>query len=302
MNIFDRDIDGRDIMRDSLQSELLRTFLAIADRQSFTLAGEQIGRTQSSVSAQMRKLEQSLEVDLFVRKPYGIALTKEGQALEAHARRVISMLDATPAVLSRSSLKGSVRIGIQEEYGSEILMTALTEFTKSQPRVDVLVRCLLASDKLAALEADELDLAVIFEPDGTTNGQLLTKEATVWVTSMAHSLHLSDPVPVATYVNAKWSRDFALPSLQRCGVNYRISYISDTLGGLLTALHSGLAIVPMSRSVVPIGCRELTKSDGYAEIDTWQAVLHRNPLTQSTAAEAMADALTIAFSKHTWRI
>ncbi|RWK94369.1 LysR family transcriptional regulator [Mesorhizobium sp.] len=288
-------------MVERIQSELLRTFLAVADTQSFTLGGERIGRTQSSVSTQMRKLEHSLKVNLFVRRPYGIALTKEGHALEAHSRRVITMLDATTDVISRSSLQGSVRIGIQEEYGSSILNAALAEFSQSQPKVDTVVRCLLASEKLAALEADELDLAVVFEPDELTQGTLLAKEATVWVTSMEHSPHLIHPVPVATYGNTKWSRDFAIPSLQRSGIKYRVSYISDTFGGFLTALRSGLAIVPLSRSVIPSGCRELTKVDGYREIDTCQVILHRNPRSQSTAVEAMWQALVTAFSQHTWR-
>lgn len=238
-----------------------------------------------------------MNAELFIRRPYGISLTKEGIALEGHASRVLALLDATPDVLSRTSLKGAVRVGMQEEYGQGILTSALTEFSRAQPKVNIVVRCVPAKAQFAALEADELDLAVVYEPDGPTSGIQLARDPTVWATSLDFELHRNDPVPVAFYANSKWNKEYATPTLERGGVNFEVSYLSETFGGFMIALKTGLAIVPISRSSIPLGCRELTEAEGFPEIDIWQVVLHRNPRSKSPAVQAMTQSLVSSFRR-----
>ena len=278
-----------------LDSDLLRTFVAVADLENFTRAADAVGRTQAAVSMQIKRREEIVGVPLFERGPRGVVLTRRGGDLLINARRIVDLLNETAASLSAPALDGKVRIGIPEEYGASVLSRALSAFDKVHPNVEIMVRYACSSAQKAALEAGELDLAVVFEWREVPRGEVLTVDPTVWVTSETHRLHEERPVPIALYENSGWCTDFALRSLESRGIGYRVAYRSDTSGGLKLAVSSGLAIAPISRSNIPAGCRELTVADGFGDIDASNVVLYRRKGATSDAVLAMDGAIREAF-------
>lgn len=283
-------------MTTPLEGDLLRTFLAVVETGNFTRAGDEIGRTQSAVSMQVKRLEDGVGEPLFERRSRGVALTERGKRLVPYARRIVSLLDEAAAVLHMRPLDGPVRIGIPEEYGQSVLPCALAGFAERHPAVEVTTRFAYSSQRLlAALEEDELDLAVVFDWNKRTIGEVLCIDSTVWVTSIVHHLQEQDPVPVAVYRNSNWVRDFALRSLEQHGLACRVAVTSETSGGLRLAVQSGLAISPLSRSNIPANCRELTSRDGFPMVDSSRVVLRRNPHRSSPAIEGMVQMIREAF-------
>ena len=283
-------------MRLPLDSDLLRTFVAVAETGNFTRAAEKAGRTQSALSMQMKKLEAIVGGTLFERGSRGVALTRRGGQLIDNARRIVSLLDETAAAMTAPPLDGPVRIGIPEEYGHAVLSRALSSFSRRHAQVEVTVRYAHSPSQMQALAAGDLDLAVVFEWQDFSGGEVLMHDPTVWVTSMLHPMHEERPVPIALYSRAGWCRDFAMKSLEQRGLAHRVAYTSDTTGGLKLAVTSGLAIAPISRSNIPAGCRELTAADGFGDIDSSNVVLRRNPLASSEAIDGMAEAIREAFT------
>lgn len=115
-------------MVNPLDSDLLRTFLAVADTGNVTRAADIVRRTQSAVSMQIRKLEELIGSALFERHSRGVILTDEGRRLVDNARRIVTLLDDTAAAMRSPALDGSVRIGISEEYINSTLPKALGAF------------------------------------------------------------------------------------------------------------------------------------------------------------------------------
>lgn len=278
-----------------LDSDLLRTFVAVAETGNFTKAAEHVNRTQSAVSMQIKRLEDMVGEMLFLRGSRGVALTRKGNELLSNARRIVSLLDETAASMSAPPLDGPVRIGIPEEYGHAILSQALGVFAKRHPQVEITVKYAHSASQMAALNAGELDLAVVFEWQNYSDGEVLMRDPTVWVTSDLHRVHEETPLPIAIYQNSGWCRDFAIKLLEQRNLDFRVAYTSDTSGGLRLAVTSGLAIAPISRSNIPAGCRELTAADGFGDIDSSNVVLHRNPSASSEAIDGMANAIREAF-------
>jgi DNA-binding transcriptional LysR family regulator len=277
------------------ESDLLRIFTTVADAGNVTHAADRLGRTQSAVSMQVGKLEDAVGASLFVRGPRGVALTGEGQRLLPYARRIVGLVDETTAAMRTAPLDGPVRVGIPEEYNRTVLPDALAAFSELHPGTEVTVLCGYTSQQLAALEADELDLAIIFDwCDGVT-GELLAVDPTVWAGSIAHNRHLERPVPIAVYWRSSWCREFALRSLERHTIPYRIAYTCDTSGGLCSAVTSGLAVAPVSRSNIPLGARELTMADGFPQIDSSRVVLKRNPRRGGPAIDGMTEMIRKSF-------
>ena len=278
-----------------LESDLLRSFLAVADTGSVTVAAGRVGRTHSAVSLQIKRLEDSLGQPLFARLPRGVELTPRGAQLVPYARRVVALLDEASVALREKPLTGPVRVGIPDEYTSTVLPRALAAFDERHEGVQVTIRCDHSDGQMQALARDEIDLAVIYDWSYVEDGEILCIDPTVWVTSVAHQQHLRRPVPVGVYFRSDWCRDFAEDSLNRQGIVWRPAWACDMAGGLRAAVTSGVAIAPLSRSTIPPGCRELAAEDGFPIVDSARVVLRRNPRGSSPAVEGMAEMLREAF-------
>ncbi len=282
-------------MTSPLESDLMRSFLAVADTGAVTAAAGRVGRTQSAVSLQIRRLEDSIGQPLFTRLPRGVALTARGEQLVPYARRVVALLDEAAIALREKPLTGPVRVGIPDEYSGTVLPRALAAFDERHEGVEVSIRCDHSQGQMDALARDELDLAVIYDWSYVAEGEILCIDPTVWVTSIPHQQHLRQPVPVAYYFRSDWCRDFAEDSLNRQGIAWRPAWGCDLAGGMRVSVTSGIAIAPLSRSTIPPGCRELTAEDGFPIIDSARVVLRRNPRGGSPAVEGMAAMLRDAF-------
>ncbi|OJT98042.1 MAG: LysR family transcriptional regulator [Rhizobium sp. 63-7] len=278
-----------------LESDMLRTFVAVAETGNFTRAADLSGRTQSAVSIQIKKLEETIGDLLFERGSRGVTLTAKGRQLLGYARRVMALLDEAAASLKAPRLHGVVRIGIPEEYGHSILPKVLGRFDMMHPDVEVTVQYGSSRANAAALAKGELDIAVVFEQASNTHHEVLMTDPTVWVTSTIHETHRRSPVPVAMFAATGWFRSSAMSGLDDRTEPYRIAYVSDNHTGLAAAATSGLAIAPLSRSGIPEACRELTVADGYPIIDFSNVVLLVGARGSDGVVDGMANAIRDAF-------
>ena len=97
-----------------LDTDQLRSFLAIVDSGSFTKAADRVHKTQSAVSMHIRRLEEQLGCTLFVKQGRGARLTEEGEKLIEFARRIVQVEAGAFAALSRKGLRGAARLGIPD--------------------------------------------------------------------------------------------------------------------------------------------------------------------------------------------
>ncbi len=282
-------------MEPRIESELLRTLVTIADTGSFTRAAERLGRTQSAISMQVKKLEAIAGRPLFARGRRGARLTGAGELLSTSARRILRLLDEAARALDPDRLEGAVRVGIAEEYGSTVLPDVLAGFAGAHPGLEVTVSCgpSLALDQ--ALAQAELDLAVLWCDLGDADGEVLVHDPTVWVTSIAHLAHQRDPLPLAMFDRDCWWRDRALRSLDDAGRRYRIAFTSAAVAGIQAAIGSGLAVGVLGRTTLPAGCRTLTRAEGFANLPGSNVLLKRRSGAASETVDGMASAIRRAF-------
>ena len=105
----------------SIPTELLRTYMKAIDLGRFTRAAGQVGRTQSAVSLQIRRLEQIVDAQLFQRDAHRLQLPPEGRSLAQVARRILALNDEALASLHRPSVAGRIRLGAPHEYTASLL-------------------------------------------------------------------------------------------------------------------------------------------------------------------------------------
>jgi len=281
----------------NLDSELLRTFLAVAGTGSITEGAGLIGRSQSATSLQIMRLEEVLGREVFDRTGRGVTLTETGQRLLPVARDVTGRLDVALREITADGLRGKLRLAIPDDHGRLKLAQILGAFAQSHPQVELEVTCSLSTDFPAMLEKGLLDMAV-YEVEAPGEGEdVIYEDPTCWVTS-GHQDHLAeDTVPVALFDRACWWRDVAIAALEARGRPYRIVFSSQSVAGVTAAVEAGIAIGLLGKSSVRPHLRVLGEAQGFTCAPVSRLVIGTASATDGTLAATMKAAIREAFQK-----
>ncbi len=279
----------------NIPTELLRTFVKTVDTGSFTRAAEAVGRTQSAVSLQIRRLEDLLDAQLFVRGSHRVRLTEQGTMLLEYGRRMLALNDEAVGSLFRPKVAGSVRLGAPHEYTASLLPVILGKFAQSHPKVMLEVTCDLSKNLLKRMDEGEFDLVVALHdgPDDSGGIKVLT-EPLVWVTSPDHARHEERPLSLVVAPPPCIYRNRVLLNLNRQAVPWQIAYTSSSYSGIIAAVRAGLGVTVLAESTVPDGVRRLGERDGFPEMGSLEVRLHTaaassTPAVPSEAAERLSD-------------
>jgi len=275
-------------MSNALDIELLQTLIAIADTGGFTRAAERVNRSQSAVSMQMKKLEEITGSTLFEKNGRGVALTDSGTTLLNYANRMTRLQAEALSAVQKPEMKGSVSIGIPDDYVACFLPGVLTGFAGSCPLVEVEVRCEPSDELLGALANNEIDLALITEKPESAGGETLRREPVVWVTSKQHQAHEQDTLPLAVFQKECFLADWATEALNDIGRRHRIAYTSPSIRGIEAIVTAGLAIATLPKSVVCCDMRELTAEEGFKPLPDSIISLHRSARASGEVVERLA--------------
>lgn len=257
----------------NLPVDFLKTFVRAVDLKSFTLAGQDVGRTQSAVSQQMKRLEEQAGRALFDRSGRELALTPAGESLLPYARRMVKLHDEAVSALKEPDMTGKVRLGVLDDYAPFYLPPVLENFGADHPRVQVEVRCDCSRTLVRMLQSGELDLAVHSGESPGPYGRVVDRDPLVWVSSARHAAHEKDPLPLAVFDKKCRFRQWALDSLEQAGRACRICYTSPSVTGVLAAVEAGLAVAPLGLSSVPDGALVLGPGQGFPPLPVTSIIL-----------------------------
>lgn len=234
--------------------ENLRAFISVFDLQSYTLAGERLGRSQPAISLQIRRLEQQLSARLLERHSNRIQLTSAGRELYPLAQQLLSINDQVVARFSESTLSGEVRLGIPSEFASSLLPSILGQFATSYPQVALQVTSGLSRDLRLGASRGQFDVILTVAESAPAGAILVKTDQLVWVGGV-HDMKVAHPVPLVLAPDGCMYRRRAIKRLGATG--YRINYINSDLAGISGALRSGLGVSVLARSSVPLELHEL---------------------------------------------
>jgi len=280
-----------------LDSDLLRTFIAIAETGSFSRGAERIFRSQSAASLQIKRLEEVLGQAVFERHARGIVLTASGEKLRPVATRIIDLLDQTVSELRGGKLTGSISIGLPDEYGETILTDIIALFCRQHPQVEINVRCEFSTGFANAIAQKQLDLAVYAVEKPPANSIVLKEEKVFWVGSKSHKVHEQNPLPVALFDRQCWWRECALQALEKSGKPYRVVYSSESVTGVVAAISAGIAVGLIGENSLGKDHMILKPVDGMPKALSSMLVLDSGKNQKNPAIRAMADTITQAFSQ-----
>jgi DNA-binding transcriptional LysR family regulator len=269
----------------TLDLELLRTFIAVADQHSFSAAGHVLGRTQSSVTQHMQRLEQQVGVNLLRKQGRQKALTDAGRELLRHARQMLALNDEALGRLRDSSLSGMLRIGSPHDIADTILPPILSHIARSAPNLRLEIDVGRSPFLMDDLHRGKVDMIISTRTDSTLEGFALRTSPVWWICAAQYQHDPSQPLPLVLVDEPSIYRRIALHALEAHGIAWRQAYLASNLIGIKAAVRAGLGVTARSMEMVGPDMRVLSESDGLPRLPDvtyylWIRPNALNPLVQ----------------------
>ncbi|WP_249675182.1 LysR substrate-binding domain-containing protein [Pseudomonas abieticivorans] len=278
----------------SFDLDVLRTFVTGVQYNSFAQAAERLGRSTSAVSAQLKKLEDQVGSPVLERSGRGLALTPVGEALLSQARRLLELNDEIFSSLRETQVQGTVRLGLQEDFGEHLLSDLLQRFARLYPKVSLEVHIGRSRDLLAMIASDRVDLALAWDTgQHTPYAQTLSETAMQWI-GKAHATPFPGdaPLPLVLFDAPCVLRSAATQALDGAGIAWRVAFTSPSVAGLWAAVNAGLGVTLRTRIGLPGHLAVLT---GLPAVGVLGAVLHWGAEQPTPAVKVLGGLIADAF-------
>lgn len=271
---------------------LLKSFIAIAESGSFSQAAVMIGRTQSALSLQIKKLEQGLGCALFDRSGRRVALTEEGEIFLGYAKRIIQLQWEAYSRLREPDVEGEIRLGTPEDFASHYLPGVLASFRQHHPRVQLSVSCDLTLNLIDGFRRGEYDVILVKrDPKAAKGGTRVWREPLVWAAGDHHKLEA--PLSLVLSPQPCIYRARALAALDKVKRPWRITYTSPSLAGTVAAVKAGLGITVLPANMLPSGIHPIRELPELADAEI--ALMKREDL--SKASDMLAEHIVHSLEK-----
>ncbi len=265
----------------NLDLDLVRSFVTVIEEAHFTRAAERIGRQQSTVSLQIKRLEGMLGCALLHRTPHTVRPTAEGAAFLRSARRLLALNDEIVARATEPRMEGIVRLGMPEDFASHHLSKVLERFAAAYPAVLLEVTCDLTLHLIAKFRSGAFDLALVkrertLAPDGVR----VWHEPLVWVEGGRDLARTAEVLPLVVSPEPCVYRLRATETLDQAHRPFRIAYVCGSLAGSLAAVRAGLGVAVLPFHMVPADLNILGEEVLPALDDTEIGLLHLTNLSE----------------------
>lgn len=288
--------------RPTFDLDVLRTFVTGVEFNSFAKAADRLGRSTSAVSAQLKKLEEQIGTPVLAKSGRGLVLTPAGESLLSHARRLLELNDSIFHSVHQSQTAGTLRLGLQEDFGEHFLSDILRRFVQTYPRVSLEVRIARNAELLTLVESAALDLALTWDTGSMSPYATRLGETPMhWIgprdTPLPNAADDS-PLPLIMFDAPCVLRSAATQALDAAQIPWRIALTSPSVAGIWAAVAAGLGMTLRTRIGLP---SHLTVVSGLPAVPSLGYVLHSSGGEPSAAAQQLAALIQAGLQEQAFR-
>lgn len=244
-----------------LDLELLRTLATIANKGSFAAAALQLGRTQSTITQQMQRLEDKVGHELFEKQGRQKRLTDHGRRLLGYALHMLAIHDEALRNLQHRQVQGLVRIGAPHDTADTMLPPVLQEIALNFPGMQFDLHVGRSPFLMESLKQGEMDMVISNREDEAFEGFVLRSSPTVWLCGANYAHDPFKPIPLVMADGPSIFRRLACEALDTAGIPWTPSHTSTSLVGIRAALRAGLGVTARGVEQLDPGLRVLGAGD-----------------------------------------
>ncbi|QJQ15329.1 transcriptional regulator LrhA [Enterobacter hormaechei] len=275
----------------NLDLDLLRTFVAVADLNTFAAAAAAVCRTQSAVSQQMQRLEQLVGKELFARHGRNKLLTEHGIQLLGYARKILRFNDEACMSLMFSNLQGVLTLGASDESADTILPFLLNRISSVYPKLALDVSVKRNAFMVEMLKENEVDTVVTTHRPGQFDSLTLRTSPTHWYCAAEYVLQKGEPIPLVLLDDPSPFRDMVLAALNEAGIPWRLAYVASTLPAVRAAVKAGLGVTARPVEMMSPDLRVLGQSEGLPSLPDTEYLLCHNAASNNELAKVVFEAM-----------
>lgn len=275
----------------NLDLDLLRTFVAVADLNTFAAAAAAVCRTQSAVSQQMQRLEQLVGKELFARHGRNKLLTEHGIQLLGYARKILRFNDEACMSLMFSNLQGVLTLGASDESADTILPFLLNRISSVYPKLALDVSVKRNAFMVEMLKENEVDLVVTTHRPGQYDCLTLRTSPTHWYCAAEYVLQKGEPIPLVLLDDPSPFRDMVLTALNEASIPWRLAYVASTLPAVRAAVKAGLGVTARPVEMMSPDLRVLGQSEGLPSLPYTEYLLCHNAASNNELAKVVFEAM-----------
>ncbi len=277
----------------NLDMDVLRTLVTAQQLGGFNRAANQIGRSQSAVSQQIRRLEEQTGETLFRKNGRGLALTEAGEVVLAYARRILELNDEAVTAVRGVAVEGTVRFGLPSDLAETWLSMTLGRFKRAHPTV--LIEAVVDRNALLLerLDKGQIDLALVFGGEARSDAERLATLPMKWIGPATgdRSLISATPLSLVMYAAPCFFRQAGITALDEAGIPWRTAFTSPSLHGLWAAVDAGLGLTLRTAVGLPDSLVVLDERSGLPPVPTIALCLHDAGRGLAPAAKRLKEIL-----------
>ncbi|MGR3721781.1 LysR family transcriptional regulator [Abyssibius alkaniclasticus] len=225
----------------NLDLTALRSFVTVADSGGVTRAAGLLHLTQSAVSMQIKRLEESLGISLLMRDGRGVRLTGEGEKLLGHARRMLAINDEILAQLTGAAFEGEVMFGVPHDIVYPYIPGILQRFALAWPRIKINLESSYTARLKDSLARGELDIILTTEEGRDEGGEPLSTVPLVWVGAPGGQAWKERPLRLAFEHQCRF-RSIAQDALDAANIPWDMAVNSENTRTIEASISADLAV------------------------------------------------------------
>lgn len=258
---------------------------------SLQRAAERVGRSQSTVSQQMRKLEDQVGQALFRKQGRGLVLTEFGELTLNYARRILELNDELITAAIGGGTEGTVGFGLPSDFAETWLPAALGRFKRAHPPVQLEARVERTTAMLERLDRGELDLVLAFGAGTRADAEVLARLPLAWIGCSEILPPVEEPVPLVVFEPRCVFRKLAIGALDDVGRRWRVDFTSESINGIWAAIEAGLGLTVRTAVSAPRTLAVLDERCGLPTLPCIELCLHDGGRILSRAATRLKHVL-----------
>lgn len=263
--------------RVNIDTQLLRSFVAVADSGGFGKAAESLAMTQPAMSQQMRRLEELIGRPLFQRDGRKLVFTANGELLLGYARRILELNDDVHRRLVGDDEREIVHLGMPEHFSESLLPLVIAAVHERFPSVQLVVKVGRSRTLEEMIEDGRLKLALaIGEHEPGVGPAPLHVAPLAWFAGEGGGARAAGEVPLVLFRPPCGMRSLAIAALERAERPWRCVHESEELAALRAAVRAGLGVTPLPTFQAYAGIAPLRSSGSLPGLPDVAVTLHRH--------------------------
>jgi len=281
-------------MSRNLDMTALRAFVAVAETEGVTRAAGLLNLTQSAVSMQLKRLEQSLGQTLLDRSARQIGLTAQGEQLLGYGRRLLALNDEVFARLTDQAYEGEVTLGVPADIVYPHIPSVLQRFAAAFPRVKVQLISSYTSRLKNLFERGDCNMILTTETGLGAGAETLKTLPMVWVGAPGGVAYRARPLRLA-FERASLFRSSAEQALERAGIPWEIGVESDSSRTVEAGVSADLAVHACLEGTNPIYMEQIDHKANLPELPLMNINLYVPKRGQIPLVDELADYVRHAY-------